>query len=235
MSGRGGDYDITGHISKLDDKSSVRYHKIGLCAGFNTIWWASFNQWPGLCPLPWGPVPCPPPSGEEPFPNNPLALPWQSCKTFIWVLSLLPESRAQCCLSTACEELWAAMRPPLSSSSLGPTNKGPSGTPHTPCPPDPSPPLQPSFANSSGLMSLWPCSTQCTRQSRVGQPLPSPIHSMAFLCLMKHHHGDQWGCPVLGSRWRSALCCTPCPHTTRDPPPRRKRLAQLTSQVRTKV
>lgn len=69
MSGRGGDYDITGHISKLDDKSSVRYHKIGLCAGFNTIWWASFNQWPGLCPLPWGPVPCPPPSGVQLFPK----------------------------------------------------------------------------------------------------------------------------------------------------------------------
>lgn len=34
------------------------------------------------------PVPCPPPSGEEPFLNTQLPLPWQSSMPFPWALSL---------------------------------------------------------------------------------------------------------------------------------------------------
>lgn len=143
MSGRGGDYDVTRHISKLDDKSSVRYQKKELCTGFSIICWGSVSQWPGLCSL------CPWPSGEEPFPNTSLSLTWHYCKPFTRVLSLSPESRAQCCPSTACEELLAAMMPSLTSS--GWTNTGISPAPHSSCFPDPLPSLFPLF---NSFMSL---------------------------------------------------------------------------------
>jgi len=46
------------------------------------------------------------------------------------------------------------MRPPLSSSALGCANPGTSAAPHTPCPPDPSPSLLPSFGRGMDQGSI---------------------------------------------------------------------------------
>ena len=50
----------------------------------------------GCAHCPGQPVPWPPPSGADPFPNPPLSLPWHSSMRFLWAISVT-ESRAQHC------------------------------------------------------------------------------------------------------------------------------------------
>lgn len=72
----------------------------------------------GLCPLLWGAVPCPPPSGAQPFPD-PLTIPWHS-------------SCESCSHYEASPQL---LRSGLSKPSVA------AAVPRTSCPPVPSPAL----------------------------------------------------------------------------------------------
>lgn len=103
---------------------------------------------------PGEPVPCSSPSGEELFPNIQCDPPL----TQLHVISSGPvtvtECRAHHCSSIPCEEMYAAVRPLLSSSALGWANQGTSA-PHTPCPSHASPLLQPFFGHSLILRATW--------------------------------------------------------------------------------
>ena len=114
------------------------------------------NVWEWCPNAPWAPlalgcahcpaqaVPCPPHSGAQPFPRQPLTVLWSRARWFPWALPITREQSSVLLLHT----LWGAallhekLQPPWSlppsSSSLGQTNQGASAAPHMPCPPDPS-------------------------------------------------------------------------------------------------
>jgi len=100
----------------------------------NTLWTVAawcHHRCPGQ------PAPCPLPSGEEPFPNPQLPLPWHSSMLFPLVLLLSPESRAQrrspAFLMRSRSLLEASLYHPLLWAE-----QGTSGSPHTSCSLDPS-------------------------------------------------------------------------------------------------
>jgi len=103
------------------------------------------------------PVPCPPPSGEEPFPETQADPPLTQLHAILSGPVTVTESRAQYYPSAPCE---VTISPPLSLCSGLNKPKG-SASPHTSCPLDPSPPLYPE------------CSLIVLHPSYIVEPKPS--------------------------------------------------------------
>ena len=129
------------------------------------------------------PVPCPPPSGEEPIPETQADPPLTQLHAILSGSVTVTESRAQYYPSAPCE---VTISPPLSLCSGLNKPKG-SASPHTSCPLDPSPPLYPECSlivlHPSYIVEPKPSAQDEAAQNREEWDSFPPPHPVAVLGL----------------------------------------------------